>query len=373
MEGFVVQAPNHFTVPRPPEVVNDLLHSPFLQPAMTDSLLCHSILAVSAAAETAIPDPTMNVLALTLLDQAMTLLRQRVAIERFKLEDNTIIAAIYLWKANLSLADRESLKGHASSIRALVATREGVEKLGMSGAVAQLLRWTDIMHSLRVHEPCQYTILDEIPGRPQADVNHYGTYWRQDAQLMPTSDRTIIKACQDCCFIIETLELHESERMEPALYWYLYQKTCQVFQQSSTVRAKYYDSGNMEECIILTIDLLKLLIFKGGYMQPDRWDIRSLCSGIVEAVKSTGPSNFWQKHMDVLIWIMFVVRAAEHDSEEQEWARKVLKGALQSKFGYRESWLNDWQNELRTLLASFGWSHTVLSDGIHAMCIKIFG
>ena len=315
----------------------------------------------------------MNVLALTLLDQAMSLLRRRVAVEHLNLGDKTIVAAVYLWIVNLALTDKESSKGHASSIQALVATRGGIEKLGMSGAVGQLLRWTDLMHSMRIHEPCHYSMPYKIPRQPQVDVSHYGSFWKQgDPRQLPTTDEDIINACRDCCHIIDVLELHEPGRMQAATYWYLYQKTCHVFQQSSLVRAKHYDSGTMEECIILTIDLLKLLVFSGGCVRSKCWDVKSLCSDIVEAVKCTGSSKFRQGYQDLLIWMTFVVRTAEHDSGDEEWSKKVLQSVLESKFGHRENWANSWQNELRILLASFGWSHSVLSSGIDATCAKIF-
>lgn len=369
--GFVVQAPNFLTIPKPIEIANDLLHAPFLQPALNDALLCHSVLAVSATMDMRFAESDRRVLAHTLFDQSMALLRRRVAQNTSQLDSNAMTAAIYLWHANLSLADDDSLEGHARSIQALIDARGGVENLGMCGAVANLLRWTEILYSIRMQSQCRYLLVEEVPEWEDASSPH-GSFWRQDSETrMPLSNEKIIRTCQDCNQLIAALETNEVMSIEPAEYQYLCQKACQLFQQSSEVRAEYFENGDLDKCIILTIDLLKVLLVMGGYEQPNRWDIKFLCTCIVRAVRRTGSVDFWQNHTDLFIWIMFVIRVAEHDSVAQEWCKRALKGALESKLGDHQSWTAESQLTLQTVLISFGWSNVVFSGSIELICRRL--
>lgn len=354
------------------EIVNELLHSPFLLPALSDTLLCHSILAVSAAMQTNLSDSGQRVLALTLFDQAMSLFRQRVASEALQLDSKTVAAAIYLLHANLSLADDDTLEEHAKSVQVLVDAVGGIENLGMYGAVANLLRWTDVLYSMNMPQtPCRYLLVDNTLEFEDRDSQH-GLYWKGNASSIPISDSSVIRACQDCNRMIAFVDMNEAVSTEPVVYFYLCQKVCQLFQQSSEPRARVFQTATVEECVILTIGLLKVLVFMGGWENPHRSDVRRLCSYIVDAIRSTESAEFWRTHTELFIWMVFVVRVAEHESSAQTWSRRVLRGALESSIGPRRSWTNDLQQGLINLLIPFGWSETALLNSVESIYTRLY-
>lgn len=369
--GFVLQAPRHFTVPKPEQVKSDLLHSPFLAPAFADSVLCLSILTVSAASQTQTPNQSTNVLALTLFDRAMVKLRESVQKTRDSVADTTIAAATYLWAANFYLTDDESLQQHASSVRALVDARDGLENLGMSGAVANLFKWVDVINSLRLNRPCQ--LPDQRALQSPLSAGRSGGAWNSDAgHQMLSSDREVVRACQDCCRAIDVLDEAGAEEMNAVAYFYLYERSAQLYQEASIPRARYSGTGSLEECIILAIDVLKLIVFNGGQTQTGRRVLRLQAKYLSVSVRAAGGANFWQRRIHLFIWIMFLTYVSKPVGAQEKWCSHVLRGALEHVFGPRAGWSDQTITELQSMLFTFGWRNVTPLDDLASQCDSLW-
>lgn len=372
--GFVVEAPKHFTAPRPVQLKTDLLHSPFLAPAFIDPVLCLSILTVSAASYRQTATGSDNVLALTLCDRAMGALRERVNGNGDTVTDTTIAAATYLWAANLYLTDDESLQQHASSVKALVEAREHLDKSGLSEATATLFQWVDIMNTLRLNRPAQFKIPEDLGlAAPQLANSQSGLFW-QSAQKdqIQISDQALMDACSQCCHTIDLLDQSDLDEVEASTYFYLFKKVARLYQDNSKLRAKYFKTGTLEECIVLAFDILKLVVFNGGWSRSSRRALRLQAQFLGTAVQATGGSNFWRAKLPMFIWVVFVVYVAKPTGDQLEWSTYVLKGALEHHFGRRTAWSNDTIEGIEEMLFTFGWSHTGPLADVEALCEELW-
>lgn len=298
----------------------------------------------------------------------MSMLRARVTSNKTFVTDTTIVGAIYIWAANLYIADDNSLRQHANSVRALVEARDGLSSLGMSGAVANLFKWVDIMSSLRLNQRCHEPDARLLSISLSPELRH-GVYWTREQRTSPLiDDESVISACRSCCAAIVLLEVTEGGHMEPATYWYLYQRIAQLYQDSSTARAKFINTGTIKECVVLAMDIMKLIVFNGGQTRPGRRSLRHQANFLVTAIKATGGSNFWQEHIEMLIWLIIIACVAEPGPEHRAWCARVLKGATEFKFGSSAQNSNYYVSGLQALLSQFGWPALPPFDDLRKIC-----
>lgn len=370
--GFVVEAPKHFTASRPVQIKSDLLHGPFLAPAFNDPVLCLSILTVSAASRLQTFSNSNKLLALTLCDRAMSKLRERVIADRDTVKDTTIVAATYLWAANLYLSDAESLQQHASSVKALVEARAELQNLGLSEATGNLFKWVDIMNTLRLNRPCQFSD-DRKLKMPVTVKLQSGSAWRQTvAQQIPTSDPAVASACSQCCQAIDILDQTEPEEMEASTYFYLFEKVAQLYQENSALRARYFSTGTLEECIVLAVDILKLLVFNGGWNRSTLRALKLQAHYLSTAIQATGAGNFWRTRIQIFIWLVFLVYISKPTGEQLAWSTYVLRGALEHHLGPRTAWSGDTLDRLQDMLFKLGWSYTEPLGDLEALCEELW-
>jgi len=296
------------------------------------------------------------------------MLRARVTSSKIFITDTTIVAALYIWAANLYVADEQSLQQHANSVHALVEAREGLTFLGMSGAVANLFRWVDIMSSLRLDGPCYgidtHELFLPLPPEPR-----YGVYWMKISQTRSqVVEEAVMSACVNACASIALLEHEDQGDMQPAVYWYLFQRVPQLYQESSVLRARFSNTGTMDECVVLAIDVLKLVVFNGGQTRPGRRSLKCQANRLVAAIKATGGSDFWEDHIEMLLWLVILACIAEPSPEHRRWCSRVLKGALEItlniRFGTQTPCLDDHTGPLRAVLCKFGWAALPLFNNL---------
>lgn len=302
----------------------------------------------------------------------MTKLRERVNADQDSVTDTTIVAATYLWAANLYLGDDASLRQHASSVRALVEARKDFEESGLSEAVTTLVKWVDIMNSLRLNRPSQYPDDSKLE-ISQSIIPHSGSAWRSDeSQQVPTSDEAVLKACYQCCNMIDLLDRSSLEATNVAIYIYLFQKVAQLYQESAILRARYFATGTLEECLILAVDLLKLIVFNGGGAGSSSLALKLQAKYLSTAIQATGGGMFWRTKMHLFVWIVFLVHVCKPSGEHRRWSLFVLRGALEHLFGTREDWSSDTIDQLRKMLFGFGWSHIAPLADLEGLCDELW-
>ncbi|KAK5080220.1 hypothetical protein LTR05_008731 [Lithohypha guttulata] len=290
------------------------------------------------------------------------MLRERVLMNTAAVADTTIAAAIYIWAANLYLADESSLRQHANTVRALVDARDGLFSLGMSGSIANLFQWVEIMNNIRLNSPCNYPD-ERVLAYPRSSGRRYGTFWESDeVKKFGVEGEAVITACRECCRCLDLIENDADDVMAPKTYWYLYQRTAQLYQENSRLRTKYAQTHTAQECMVLAVDILKLIAFNGGQTRPPRRSLTFQANNL-----GTGGSTAWQEHVEMLIWLVMIAALASPGTEQRQWCYEVLQGALECKLGTRGKWPSDWQHQLWSALARFGWSTLPPFDHIEVL------
>lgn len=302
----------------------------------------------------------------------MSKLRRRVNEDRHTVTDTTIVAATYLWAANLYLSDDTSLRQHASSVRALVEARRHSQNSGLSDAVSNLFKWVDIMNTLRLNQPSQYP--DDREHKILQTIDRQrGTRWlANEGQQIPISDEGLLNACRQCCEVIDLLRQIDPEEIEGATYHYLFEKVAQLYQENSILRARYYGTGTVEECVTLAIDILKLLVFNGGGKGASRPALKLQAKYLSTAIQAAGGGMFWRTKMQLFVWLVFLVHICNPAGSQREWSTFVLRGALEHVFGARTEWSKDTVSRLEKMLFDFGWSNRMPFDGLKKLCDELW-
>lgn len=158
--------------------------------------------------------------------------------------------------------------------------------------------------------------------------------------------------------MIDLLNQSDSNEMTGATHFYLFERLAQLYQQNSIIRAKYFGSGTVEECITLAIDILKLLVFNGGGEGASLSALRLQARYLSTAIQATGGGMFWRTRMELFVWLVFLVYVCNPTGSYRTWSVFVIKGALEHVFGLRVDWSNDTINRLEKMLLTFGWSCT---------------
>lgn len=302
----------------------------------------------------------------------MSKLRERVNEDRDTVTDTTIVAAIYLWAANLYLSDDASLRQHANSVRALVEARRYSEKLGLSDAISNLFKWVDIMNTLRLNQPSQYP--DDREHKTLQTVDRQsGNAWLPDEdQQTPVLDEHVLDACRQCCETIDLLSQTDPEDIEGATYFYLFERVAQLYQKNSVLRAKYFGTGTVEECVTLAIDILKLLVFNGGGRGASRLALKLQAKYLSTAIQAAGAGMFWRTKMSLFVWLVFLVHVCSPSGSYRDWSIFVLRGALEHVFGPRTEWSKDTIHRLEKMLFGFGWSNTTLLGNLKKLSDELW-
>lgn len=346
----------------------DLLFSPFFMPAMQDTELCLSILAMAAAAVPARAGGSpRNVVSLTLVGAAMQQMRERIDSDPGKITDATVVSVTFLWAVNAWLEDTDAMESHGKSVFAFVQARGGMSELGMVGAVARIIRWTEILHALIFSNPCQY--LDATDPTPVSESTpcRYGAFWLL-ARTPEAAEISVdvVAACQQNCALIAMLEHVEAEGVTAMKYTFLLDKLCFLYVNESLLRATYHGIGDLNACICFALSLIKIKCCYGEG-QPQLL-ITANAVALVKAVKAAGGPSFWQKDLDMLIWLLFVAAMLPEKFEDKNWCVTLLSQAVAIKFGEDGDWPSSWREDIRDCLRSFVWSDLRLASLFRKVC-----
>lgn len=344
-------------------MARDLLHGPFVAPALVDPVLCLSILSVSAMSQQASEGCAVNSIALNLLTLSTQKMRRRLTVDVNQVSDNTIAASAYLWAATCYLDhdDRHGVSDHGRSVLRLVNSRGGLDRLGMCGAISRVLRWSDLLTSLLSHRACWFEAdtRDDIPsGR---EYKQHGQAWMTMLSAGECEvDREVVQLCARVTTCVAMFEENITQGLTAAQYMAGRQRLGQTSAQISVVKARYVGSDSMEECICTAVNICNIVICAGCEVPSESGILTRYCTHLSNIIKRTLASGLWQHDLDMLIWGMFTCTLVQRSPEQHGWCTQVIRRAMGYKYGPRSAWSRQWREQLLTLLCNFTWSSTCL-------------
>lgn len=369
---FTVETDRTVDLPRPPELPSDVLLSPFFLPAMNDSTLCLAILTASAAS---LPQHSgraaENVTVLTLFDQAMCQLRERLI--SGPVSDATIAAATFLWAINSLLNDPDSMLQHGKSVHALVSRRGGLSNLGLNGAVAYLVTMIDNLNAIIFGEKTLYPNTCEAPPLAKEPVPICGAYFR-GPRAEKRIDTAISKLCLESVGVANLLERMIRARSTTSEYFHAMGKLSMIGTDIANIYVTFKGTGTMDECVCLTMQLTNIVL----YYRPreQQMMVTTQASRLIRALQKQEIPGYWVQEMELLVWILFVVAMIPLEFEGKEWAMDLLCQALCSKLG-AEQWPDDWEDTVHRVLLNFVWCDARLTPAFDTVCrsiaLRVFG
>lgn len=341
---------------------------------MNDSALCLAILAASAAL---LPQrsglPAENVAVLTLFDQAMYQLRERLSTAPTQVTDATVAAATFLWAINSLLDDPHSMQQHGKSVHALVSGRGGLSNLGLSGAVAQLVVMVDCLNAIISGEQARYSNTNDTPPLEDQPTPLCGAYFR-GPRAQQSVDPDLIRICVESASIANLLERMIRKQPTTSDYFHAISKLSIIGSDTINIYARLKGTGSKDECVCLAVQLMNILL----YWRPreQQMMVTTLASRLIKALSRQEMQQYWLAEMELLVWILFIIAMIPHDFDGKEWAMDLLCQSLCSKLGSGE-WPDDWQDTVRRVVLNFVWCDTRLSVNFTTICrsvaLRVFG
>jgi hypothetical protein len=339
---------------------------------MNDSALCLAILAASAAS---VPlrsgRPAKNVIVLTLFDQAMYQLRERLG--SGPVSDATVAAATFLWVTNSLLNDPDSMLQHSKSVYALVSRRGGLPNLGLHGAVAQLVTMVDMLNATIFGEKTLY--LNTIDVRPLENepVPVCGAYFK-GPRAQNSIDPVLSKLCFESVGVANLLERMICTRPTTPEYFHAMEKLATIGADTTNIYVRFKGTGSMDECVCLTMQLANIIL----YYRPREHQmmVTTQASRLIRALQKQEIPGYWAAEMELFVWILFITAMIPHDFEGKEWAMDLLCQALCLKLG-AEQRPDDWEDTVNRVVLNFVWCDARLAPGFATICrsiaLRVFG
>jgi hypothetical protein len=341
---------------------------------MTDSALCLAILAASAATSMQRSGrPAENVAVLTLLDQAMSQLRERLSSGKGEVSDATVAAATFLWGINSLLNDPDSMQQHGNSVHALVAGRGGLSNLGLSGAVARLVVGMDSLNAIIFAQRALYPNRVDAAPLKEDPAPVCGAYFSIETSQQ-SIDPALHMLCLESIGVANLLERMIRRRSTAPEYFHALSKLSNVGTGIINIYVKLKGTGTKDECVCLTMQLTNILLYYKPREQPMM--VTTQAGRLIRALKQQEIPTHWLGDMEMLVWILFIIAMIPHDFDGKEWAMDLLCQALCSRYG-SEEWPDEWQEAIHRVVLQFVWVDARLSAGFATICrsvtMRVFG
>lgn len=298
-------------------------------------------------------------------------MRQRLTEGVGRVSDVTIAASAYLWVATCFIddEDRDSVSRHGRSILKLVDSRGGLADLGMCGAIARILRWSDILASLSSHRACWFEMDTGQAFPAEYECRGYGHSWLAIAVSAELRvNREVVELCQRATTCVALFDENNTRGLNAVTYVATRQRLTQMSVEISKLKAKYVGTNSLEECVLTTLNVCHIIICAGC-------EVPSPCTIMVRhraylavMVKGIFDKGDWHRHLDTLIWIVFTMTLVRQNRKEKSWCDQVIEQVLTFRFGPRITWSPQWHEQLVALLCSFTWSAVRLTSHVNNVC-----
>ena len=344
-------------IPRPSCFTSDPFGGVLAPAAMIDPAVCLSVISMSATcAGMRIGQPARNASAKSLYGQATQMLRNRLAIGPST--HGTILAAATLWLVSVHFGNEPIVRQNRNAVRDLVRKRGGPLQLGMGGVPAQYIGWAEILTALWLNEEPD-VVNQETPGilvEPPAAI--YGAAFHSP-HIVECLHPTILEICLTICRLTEVQEKAIRAEPTPQEYIYFHSTLQWVSIRRAQFRASCYNSGTKDECVGNAIEIFRNNVFS---TQPEMNSLNlAFCSQLQRALMETNLSSYWDKHIQMLIWALFVAITIECEWESRPWFMDLLHRSISCSYA-NEDWPDTWRQEALQSLKSFVWSERLLQN-----------
>ena len=362
---FTVQLNRAVAFPRPSCFTSDPLGGVLAPAAMIDPAVCLSVVSMSATgAAMRTGRQARNASAKALYGQAMQMLRDRFGTH--PITDETILAAVTLWVVSVPFANELAVRQNRTVVRGLVKKRGGPLRLGMAGMLADYVVWAEVLSALWLNDEPEF-VGDAVPGflvAPPPAI--YGAAFHSP-DVAESLHPTTIEICITICRMTEVLEKATREESTPQEYMYFYSTLKWVGIRRTRFRAVCYNSGTKDECLGNALEIFRINVFA---TQPENkmfnW---GFCSQLQRALLQTDLFSYWDRHNQMLVWILFIVGTIESDWETRHWFMDLLRRSISYTYA-NENWPDTWREEALQNLESYIWCER-LSDHFARICDEL--
>jgi hypothetical protein len=145
---------------------------------------------------------------------------------------------------------------------------------------------------------------------------------------------SLVQICLTACRLTEIMEKVAREGVAPQKYMFFFAKL--TFSASGRARflAKCYNSGTIDECILVTIEIFAIKAF---LTKPIRRFLNlSYYSQLQRAHMRTKIQIFWDCKNDLLMRVLFITGTIDFECDEKDLFLDVLRRAISLRYGSKE-------------------------------------
>ena len=365
---FTVNLDRVLTFPRPSGLIMDPVAGAIAPAAMTDPAVCLSIVAASAlSVGLRTGQQARNATALSFYRQAMQVLHERTLQDPASPTDQTIMAAATLWGVTVYFGDATTVKQHRKSVCGLVTLRGGRSALGLGGMLSEYVLWFDMFAALFLKEaPFFDAQAGPVPSQAQTEAT-YGTAF-YNSSIIDLLHPHLIEICVVHCRMTELLEeaiLHGTKTQD---YMSFYAMLRWTSIRRPQLLAIHYDSGTVDECVGIAVEIYKANIL--AKQEENRSFMLGHCSQLQHALLRTDVSSSWGEHIQLLIWILFVVGTIYPGWDTRKWFIGLLRRAISATY-QNKTWWPLWREQALHHLTDFIWSKLRFEEAFEKICDEL--
>ncbi len=365
---FTVQLDRALTFPRPSCFTNDPVAGAIAPAAMTDPAVCFSVVSASAlSVGLRTGHQARNATALSFYRQAMQVLHERMIQDPMSPTDQTITAAATLWGVSIFFGDSTVVRQHRKTVCDLVTVRGGLSELGLGGMLAEYILWFDMFGALFLKEaPFLATEAGPVPSQAHPEAIYGAAFY--SSSISDNLHPQLIEICILHCRMTELLEKAVLQGIKTPEYMSFYAILRWTSIRRPQVFATSYNSGTIDECVSIAVEIYKTNALAA--QEENRPFMLDHCSQLQRALLRTDVSSFWGEHIQVLIWILFVVGTISPDWDTRKWFVCLLHRAMSATY-QNGTWWPLWREQALHNLTSFVWSKVRFEEAFDKICDEL--
>lgn len=333
---------------------------------MIDPAVCFSVISMAATSVgMRSGQSARNPSAQFLYSQTLQMFRSRLS--NNSTTNETILVAIALMVVSIAFGVEAAVRQIRTAIRGLVKSRGGASQLGMGGMLARCITLAEVLASLYLKDE-PHVVGEATPGYLETPPTAiYGAAF-YSPHLPNSFHLMMLEICLTMCRLTEVLEKALQGAATPPEYLYFYSTLTWVSVRRAQFHARSHNSSSKDECISNVIEIFRCNVFS---TQPENRDLNfGFCSQLQRALPQTNISSYWEEHVQMLIWALFVVGTIDFEWESRPWFMDLLRRTVSHTYA-SQAWPATWRQETLQTLKSFLWSEVRLAHSFHKICDEL--
>ncbi|RFU36284.1 hypothetical protein B7463_g31, partial [Scytalidium lignicola] len=327
--------------------------------AMTDPMLFHALLSVTAAHQSCLvgrKEPSTK--AIKHRGHAIHMLNGTLRSQDLNLDDVMIATVLLLAVHDVFFGDIIAIESHLQGLELMIRIRGGVRTLGMEGALTDLLYWIDhacaFLTGSRPHFPliAPGSILEKERFRldyslpPAVPIHHTGFGCLAAEGVISLEFGRLLEMV---IFLTNRLKdgmATSVHNREPCRFHDTRAHIDEILHAAKDYDLSRSGEADIQECIRLAASIYSNMCFRD--IPPASAIHSHLVDQLKLALVRSKLSSTWAGYRDVLIWVLFMGGAVTTDQDSRLWILGLLK-PICDQLG-----LADW-GHVRESLRNFLW------------------